>query len=280
MSNDDNSMVDKIKNVGKDILEVATEPLAGGVELVKNTVNTAKYLYRDIGNAITGNNDNSSNSSSNNGGESGQSLAGGESSGQSSAEESSDSESSGEEQEPDPAFIPGTEECNARLAELEKTYILHTAVLYCDKAARFSHLVTPKSHGEFIHGTAQLNVGDCIPNKNILSFGVCTSPKNPSVQEAAKKILNDVREEHKNDFTTKVCNLFGKKTAADKVCDNETDSLAASCAGVCDPQIFVDEWPDGQEDVLIEGKKALIGKCKLSCGYGGEIVIFTSGQRE
>lgn len=264
MNNEENGIVNIVKDAYEDTKEIVTENIIGVGEIAKNTAKTAQYLIGDIGNAITGENTNKSDSPSENG----------------NSDESSNESSENSESELDPSFIPGTDECNKRLAEMEKTYILHTAVLYCDKAARFSHLVLPKSHGEFIHGIPQLNVGDCIPNKNILSFGVCTSPLNPSVQEAAEKILDDVRKEHEDDFTTKVCHFFGKKTSAEKVCTNEKESLAAICAGVCNPQIFVDEWPDGKEDLIIEGKKALLGRCKLSCGYGGTIIIFTSGQRE
>lgn len=162
-----------------------------------------------------------------------------------------------------------------RMAELQKTYILHTAVILCDKAQHESFVVLDTSHGEFIHGIPQLNVGDSKPNVNIRSFGICRSPQNPDVQEAAKKILKEVNNRKKS-FFDKVLDLFSKPT--EEVCDS-AESLAAYCAAECKPKIQT-EWIDGKEDVLVDGKPALLGKCKLSCAYGGAITIYTSGQME
>ncbi|MBY6930120.1 DUF4280 domain-containing protein [Clostridium botulinum] len=237
------------KGVIKETGEIINETVSSAKELGTAAVNSAKYLSEDIANAVTGKNE----------------------------ESSKGEDSKSEEEKPDPAFIPDTDECNARLKELENTYILHTAVILCSKADHESYLVVTKGHGEFIQGIPQLNVGDCVPNVNIRNFGICRSPKNPDVQEAAKEILDKVKKENEGGFINKVKNFFFKSSG--DVCDSE-ESLAANCAGKCDPQIFVDEWPDGKEDVLIDGKPALLGKCKLSCGYDGEITIFTSGQRD
>ncbi|OOM76178.1 hypothetical protein CLPUN_27910 [Clostridium puniceum] len=160
-----------------------------------------------------------------------------------------------------------------RLKDLQKSYIVHTAVILCSCAVHESFAVVPISHGEFIHGIAQLNVGDSKPNVNIRNFGICQSPNNPSVQAAAKKILDEVNSRPKS-FFEKVMDLFSKPPAKEASAD-----LASKCAGVCDPQIFT-EWIDGKEDVLMDGKPSLLGRCKLQCAYGGEITLYTSGQKE
>ncbi|HBJ1646469.1 DUF4280 domain-containing protein [Clostridium botulinum] len=159
----------------------------------------------------------------------------------------------------------------ARLAELQNSYILHTAVILCSYAARHSFLVVPQSHGEFIHGIPQLNIEDSKPNINIISFGVCRSPQNPNVQAAAKEIAKEIKERKKT-FTEKVLDLFAKKPSEDI-----GDDLVKQCAGKCEATILT-PWIDGKEDVLIDGKQALLGKCKLECKYGGDITIYTSGQ--
>lgn len=166
--------------------------------------------------------------------------------------------------------------------ELDKTYILHTAMVTCDKAytneaINPSYIVLPKSHGETIHGQPMLTVADYIADVNVLNFGICRSPQNPSVQEAARKIIEEVQEET-DSWIDKVLGIFVDKSKK-KVSTSETESLAAYCAGVCTPK-FYKRWIDGKEDVLIDGKPALIGACTLCCAYGGTITIQTSGQME
>ncbi|MCB2340724.1 DUF4280 domain-containing protein [Clostridium estertheticum] len=161
----------------------------------------------------------------------------------------------------------------ARIKKLQDSYITHTAVILCSYAARESYLVVPTSHGELIHGIPQLNVGDSKPNINVRSFGVCMSPQNPSVQAAAKKIVADIKDKPKT-FTEKVMDFFSKPPKVEI-----GKELVEMCAGVCKAQIFTD-WIDGKKDVLIDGKPALLGRCKLQCGYGGKIKFYTSGQRE
>ncbi|WP_297429548.1 DUF4280 domain-containing protein [Clostridium sp.] len=160
-----------------------------------------------------------------------------------------------------------------RLKQLKKSYIVHTAAIVCTCALHESYVVVPVSHGEFIHGIAQLNVGDSKPNINVRSFGICNSPGNPSVQAAAKKIIEEVNNRPKS-FTEKVMDFFSKKPSEEVGKD-----LLAQCVGVCDPQIATD-WIDGKEDVLVDGKPALLGKCTLHCSYGGQITLYTSGQKE
>ena len=159
-----------------------------------------------------------------------------------------------------------------RMKDLQKSYIVHTAAITCSCALHESYVVVPIGHGEFIHGIPQLNIGDSKPNINIRSFGICKSPENPSVQANAKKIADEVKSRPKS-FMEKVMGLFSKKPSEEVGAD-----LIAECVGVCTPMIAT-EWIDGKEDVLIEGKPALLGKCKLTCAYKGEIKLYTSGQK-
>lgn len=157
-----------------------------------------------------------------------------------------------------------------RLEELKDTYILHSAMITCSFAVRPSRVQIPISHGAYIHGIDQLNVGDSKPIINIQTFGVCTSPANPSVQAAAAAIMAEVKERKKG-FIEKVMDIFCKSPEEEAGAD-----LVKSCAGVCTPLIFM-PWIDGKEDVLIDGEPALLGRCTLTCGYDGAIAIYTDG---
>ena len=166
--------------------------------------------------------------------------------------------------------------------ELDKTYILHTAMVTCDKAysnegINPSYVVVPNSHGETIHGQPMLNVEDYKADVNVLNFGICRSTQNPTVQEAARKIIVEVQEET-DSWLDKILGIFVDKSKTE-VSTSDTESLAAYCAGKCTP-IFHSRWIDGKEDVLIDGEPVLIGKCTLCCAYGGTITIQSSGQME
>lgn len=174
------------------------------------------------------------------------------------------------------------EEEKARREALDKSYILHTALIVCDKAytneaMNPSYIVLPYSHGESIHGLPQLNVEDYIGDVNVLNFGICRSPKNPAVQAAAREILDEVKEESKS-WTDKLMSIFVDDSNRE-VCHSEEKSLAAYCAGVCTPK-FDKGWVNGKEDVMIDGSPALLGRCTLCCMYGGNITIQSSGQLE
>lgn len=153
----------------------------------------------------------------------------------------------------------------------ETSYVVHGAEIQCSCGLRKSNIVVPLSHGEFIRNFPQLNVEDRIPNKNILSFGGCTSPENPSVQAAADGMLEEARNRKKG-FMDKVMDIFCKKS------EKETkQDLIKKCAGSCSPKINI-PWIGGKEDVLIEGEKGLLSTCTLSCLYGGTITIDDDGQ--
>lgn len=165
-----------------------------------------------------------------------------------------------------------------RLEMLQKSYILHTAMITCSRSNHTSFVVIPVSHGEFIQGIPQLNIKDSKPILNIRTFGVCNSPNNPAVQAAANKILEEVNSREKS-FSEKVMSIFTGDSDNVAITDEDKETLISQCVGPCTPMIFTD-WIDGNEDVLVDGSPALMGRCKLMCAYGGEIKLYTSGQYE
>lgn len=237
----------------------AEKGVSDTVNTVKQTANMAErvggFLKRDIGNEIDW-----------------LKLSPEEKAAKKAEEKRAEEEKKAEEERKKEEEKKAAEQEEQRIKDLQKSYIVHTAIITCSCAVHESYVVVPISHGEFIHGIAQLNIGDSKPNINVRSFGICKSPANPSVQAAGKKILEEVQNRPKS-FTEKVMDFFSKKPS------NEVgEDLASQCAGVCTPQIF-SEWIDGKDDVLVDGKSALLGRCTLQCAYGGEIKLYTSGQR-
>lgn len=178
------------------------------------------------------------------------------------------------------------EEMERQRELLDKSYILHTALVTCDKAytneeMNPSYIVVPKSHGVTIHGLPQLTINDFLAEVNVLNFGICRSPHNPGVQEAARKIIDEVNEESKS-WTDKLMSIFADESK-EEVCTGSGEetptSLAEYCAASCTPD-FTECWVDGKSDVLIDGVPTMLGKCTLSCIYGGAIQIQSSGQME
>ena len=166
-----------------------------------------------------------------------------------------------------------------RLEELKKEYIVSGARIVCsgcsqgDQPMDASYVVVPVSHGTYIHGLSQLNITDCTA-ENIKKFGCCHSKENPKVVEAAKKVLKETLEERKKGFMDRCMDFL--TGASNKIKTNVKDGLAEYCAAEC---IFENEgqWKDGKSDVLIDGEKALLGKCTLQCKYGGTIKLYSNG---
>lgn len=158
------------------------------------------------------------------------------------------------------------------MAGLDDTYIVHCAQTACDYGMRNSMLVLEDSHGVFLKGQAQITIRDCKP-ENIICFGGCMSPENPSTIEAAKEIARDVAEETDMNFEDQVTDVFMQ--------ESEDGKQFMACYGECIPEIVSIEWDKEKEDVYVEpGKKALIGEATLTCKYGGIIKIITTGQPE
>ncbi|MDF2883656.1 MAG: hypothetical protein K0R54_4216 [Clostridiaceae bacterium] len=163
-----------------------------------------------------------------------------------------------------------------RLKKLKEQYIVNGAMIECSCSPDRSYLVIPVSHGQYINDIAQLNVGDCVPDVNIVSFKVCQSPSNPSVQEAAKEVLKKAQDRKKG-FFDRVMDLFG----APKETGEIDEELLKQCAGVCKCAIDGDlKWIDGEETVLVDGKPALLGRCTTMCVFGGSIKFYTCGQEK
>jgi hypothetical protein len=165
-----------------------------------------------------------------------------------------------------------------RIEVLQKQYIVNGAMTECSFSPDRSYVVIPISHGEYINNIAQLNVGDCMPNTNIISFKVCQSPSNPSVKAAAKEVLKEAQDRNKG-FFDRFMDLFGAPSEVDE--DKIDSELLAQCAGDC--QYWIDgdlTWIDGEETVIVDGKPGLLGRCTLMCGYGGVIKLYTSGQEK
>ncbi|CUU50358.1 DUF4280 domain-containing protein [Clostridium beijerinckii] len=163
-----------------------------------------------------------------------------------------------------------------RLENLKKQYIVNGAMIECSCSPNRSFLVIPVSHGQYINDIAQLNVGDCMPDVNIISFKVCQSPSNPSVQEAAQKVLEKAQDRKKG-FFDRVMDLFGAPKEVGKI----DDELLKQCAGACKCTIDGDlKWIDGEETVIVDGKPALLGRCTTMCTFGGSIKFYTCGQEK
>lgn len=163
-----------------------------------------------------------------------------------------------------------------RLENLKKQYIVNAAIIECSCSPDRSYVVIPVSHGQYINDIAQLNVKDCVPDTNIISFKVCQSPSNPSVQEAAKEVLKKAQDRKKG-FFDRVMDLFGAAKEVDKI----DDELVKQCAGVCKCAIDGDlSWIDGEETVIVDGKPALLGRCTTMCVFGGTIKFYTCGQEK
>lgn len=165
------------------------------------------------------------------------------------------------------------------MAELNDTYVVHTAYIRCSMGMRETQLVLEDTHGVFLHQKPQMTVNDSIGGVNVRCFGGCYSMENPSTKAEAEKIQKAVEEECPDGLLDKVVNFFtgGKKEAKTQ----EAQEGVPRVVGTCTPQIPAGmKWDHGKDGVEIKGEKPLLGCAKLRCIYGGEIEIITSGQME
>lgn len=100
-------------------------------------------------------------------------------------------------------------------------------------------MVTPENR-VLAEGKPMATIMDCVPMKNILPFGMCSSMANPQVAAA---------------------------TAA---------ALGVLTPMPCIPVIPA-PWVPGAPTVLVGGKPALNNTCKLTCAWGGIIQITNPG---
>lgn len=118
--------------------------------------------------------------------------------------------------------------------------VTNGATLMCSFGMAPSTLVvTPASR--VLAGTPAANIGDCIPNSNILPFGMCQSLANPAVASAT--------------------------SAAGGVLTPQP----------CVPAI-AGTWMPGSPTVLVGGKPAVNQSCKCMCAYGGVVQVTNPGQ--
>lgn len=90
-------------------------------------------------------------------------------------------------------------------------------------------------------GTPAANIGDCIPNTNILPFGMCSSLANPAVASATSAAMGVLTPQP------------------------------------CTP-VIAGTWLPGSPTVMIGGKPAVNQTCKCMCAYAGVIQITNPGQ--
>lgn len=167
----------------------------------------------------------------------------------------------------------------------DTTYVVHCARMECTFGMRESYLTLGPTHGVKTRQVPQMTVKDTIPDENIINFGGCKSPENPSVREAAEaavaaaqEIIEAKRNERKGlaRFLDKVVDLFVKDQEVDV-----DESLMKRCVGECRAQFAAGtQWEEGHEKVTINGEPVLLRRCSVMCDHGGCITLLVSGQPE
>lgn len=163
------------------------------------------------------------------------------------------------------------------MADLNDTYVVHTATITCTNGMRPSCAVLDNTHGIYLRQQPQMTVCDSSGTRNIVCFGGCYSMENPDTQAEAERIQREVEKEAPDTFLDKVMNFFtgGKKKAE----THEAQKGVPRVVGRCIPNIPSGErWDNGKDSVETKGEKPLLGGAKLRCLYGGEIEIIDSGQ--
>ena len=118
--------------------------------------------------------------------------------------------------------------------------VTNGALVMCSFGMAPSTLVVPPV-SRFLSGTPVANIGDCIPNTNIMPFGMCSSLANPTVASAT--------------------------SAAGGVLTPQP----------CVPAI-TGTWIPVSPTVMVGGKPAVNQTCKCMCAYAGVIQITNPGQ--
>lgn len=165
------------------------------------------------------------------------------------------------------------------MADLNDTYVVHTATTTCSMGMRSSCAVLGNTHGVYLRQQPQMTVNDSLPMINVMCFGGCYSMENPSTQAAAAAMQAAVLAACPNTFLDKVMNFFtgGKKKAQTQAAQEGVPRVV----GVCTPTIPPGtKWDNGKDGVETKGQSPLLGGAKLRCLFGGEIQIVDSGQVE
>lgn len=94
------------------------------------------------------------------------------------------------------------------MAELNDTYVVHTAMIRCSMGMRETYLVLDDTHGVFLRQQPQMTVDDSVGEVNVRCFGGCYSMENPSTKAEADRIQKAVEEECPDTFLDSVLNFF------------------------------------------------------------------------
>mgnify|MGYP003233346690 CR=1 FL=1 len=94
------------------------------------------------------------------------------------------------------------------MAELNDTYVVHTAMIRCSMGMRETYLVLDDTHGVFLRQQPQMTVDDSVGEVNVRCFGGCYSMENPSTKAEADRIQKAVEEECPDTFLDSVLNHF------------------------------------------------------------------------
>ena len=90
------------------------------------------------------------------------------------------------------------------MAELNDTYVVHTAMIRCSMGMRETYLVLDDTHGVFLRQQPQMTVDDSVGEVNVRCFGGCYSMENPSTKAEADRIQKAVEEECPDTFLDSV----------------------------------------------------------------------------
>ena len=156
------------------------------------------------------------------------------------------------------------------------SYVVAGAEIKCSCGKFNRTLKMPLSHGVYLNNDqAKMNVMDCKPIENIMSFKVCTNPANPNEL--------DIEELAEDGLGKNLGMLLGGIAESILLSPlGEASRLLLKAAGIdlkkCVPVPM--KWINGKEDTLVDNYPALISTSKSKCIYGGEITIVKDGQKE
>lgn len=139
-------------------------------------------------------------------------------------------------------------------------YVVRGALLHCQYGSHCRRLNLPLCHGVYTLKKPIMFKKDCVVEENIPSFGVCSSPDNPTGGS-----ISYVKEAPRNpdgSFTGEVA--------------------SGTVTGTPCVPVIVNVWDDTHDDTHIgkEGEPALTTRSFLVCKYNGLIEIVRSGQED
>lgn len=145
------------------------------------------------------------------------------------------------------------------MAELNETYVVHTATIRCSMGMRETYLVLDNTHGVFLRQQPQMTVNDSVPGVNVRCFGGCYSMENPATKAQAESIQRAVEERCPDTFLDSVLKWFtGNKKEV------ETQQALSHCEAVV-VQVFDETHSHMRFEEFHKMRFAVIGQ-------GGHIV--------